>query len=211
MSIESRAKLLIDELKVSQKELEKLSGISQQVWSKAFNGRQRLNSTHIEFLCSEYSDYALWLTTGNTDLGLSPKGAQVLEHFNEVADLYSTVRAEIDYALMIKDYFEDTSAILDENGCAGGSPLPSSRMSLKESYYQSCLKEDLKEFLSRSNMVSEGDIKLEAKEFFRKKAEKEFVEVSNSLGEGERSTIMISRLYSVLLLPEATSNILYDN
>tara|TARA_Y100000296_G_C5176360_1_gene260331 strand:- start:2796 stop:3431 length:636 start_codon:yes stop_codon:yes gene_type:complete len=211
MSIESRAKLLIDELRVSQKELEKLSGVSQQVWSKAFNGRQRLNSTHIEFLCSEYSDYALWLTTGNTDLGLSPKGAQILEHFNEVADLYATVRAEIDYVLMIKDYLEDTSSVLDEYGMAGSSPIPSSRAKLKEKYYHLCLKEDLKDFSSRINKVSESEVRLEVGEFFRKKAENEFIKISDTYGADERLTIMIGRLYLDLLLPGSTSNILYDN
>lgn len=198
----------MDELKVSQKELEVMSGISQQAWSKAFNGRQRMNSGHIEFLCSKYKDYAYWLTTGSTDLGLSPQGAKALEYFSKIAGKYAETKAEFDYALMIEQYLSDSNSIVDENGIAGSSPMPSDRKELAHQHLTEIMSVDFKKLTKKLNCLDANEIRDIVNNHFYRKACSDLVTLTQQYGKDHRLTVMLSRLLTEFLLPGSTSNAL---
>jgi len=208
MSIEARAKLLMDELKVSQKELEAMSGISQQVWSKAFNGRQRMNSDHIEFLCDKFKDYAYWLATGSDESGLIPVGAKAVEYFSELANKYAETKAEYNYALMIEQYLSSSESLVDENGIAGSSPMPSHRKEMASEYAHTIMSEDFKALsktLSKSDLSEVHNL---IDQHFYEKSITDLSALTNQYGENHRITIMLSRMLTDFLIPGSKSNVI---
>lgn len=208
MSIESRARLLMDELRVSQKELEAKSGISQQVWSKAFNGRQRMNSTHIEFLCSEFKDYAVWLTTGSTDIGSTPDGAKALEYFSKVAEKYADIMAEYAYALEIKEYLSSEDPAMDDNGICIGSPMPSSRKINKQEYLDEIVTQEYKSVAKSLEKVEASEIKETIDHYFFSRSCSELVRLKEKYGASSRIYIMLNRLFGEILVPGSSSNVI---
>lgn len=207
MSIEARAKLLVEELNISQKQLEAESGISQQVWSKAFNGRQRMNSTHIEYLCKKLPEYSHWLTTGSEESGSSPASARCLDYFTRIAEKYAEAKAEYDYALTIEKYLSDTTSIIDENGIAGSSPIPSDRKYSRQNYLDQMIYKEFKVVEKKVNSHEQDDIRSVVDEYFREKAEKEFFELAKEYGNENRVTVMLGRLLTELLIPGSKSNV----
>lgn len=207
MSIEARAKLLIEQLRIPQRELESKSGISQQVWSKALNGKQRLNSNHLEFLCKEYSDYALWLMTGLDNLGLTPAGAKFIEVFEPLAKKFAESMAELEYVMELEKYL---TAIEEEDDfdIPTSSPMPSVRKLKFAEIEHQLISRDLNEFIKKNKSTKENDLADAAQIYFFEKAFNVLQQNQDEYGKEHKILIITGRMLGEFLIPGSRSNVM---
>ncbi|UUA71130.1 helix-turn-helix domain-containing protein [Cellvibrio sp. QJXJ] len=207
MSIEARAKLLIEQLRIPQRELESKSGISQQVWSKALNGKQRLNSNHLEFLCKEYSDYALWLMTGLNNLGLTPAGAKFIEVFEPLAKKFAESMAELEYVMELEKYL---TAIEEEDvfDSPTSSPMPSVRKLKFAEIEHQLISRDLNEFIKKNRSTPEDDLENAAQIYFFEKAFNVLQQNQDEYGKEHKILIITGRMLGEFLIPGSRSNVM---
>lgn len=207
MSIEARAKLLIEQLRIPQRELESKSGISQQVWSKALNGKQRLNSNHLEFLCKEYSDYALWLMTGLDNFGLTPAGAKFIEVFEPLAKKFAESMAELEYVIELEKYLTAIEE-KDDFDIPTSSPMPSVRkLKLAEIEHQ-LISRDLNEFIKKNKSTKENDLADAAQVYFFEKAFNVLQQNQDEYGKEHKILIITGRILGEFLIPGSRSNVM---
>jgi len=57
---------IFNALKISSRDMEKLTGVDRSKWSNIRGGKQRANEEHIEAVCNAYPEFAYWLVTGKT-------------------------------------------------------------------------------------------------------------------------------------------------
>ena len=203
MSIESRAKILVTELQVAQVELEKRSGVSKQVWSNAFRGKQRLNSTHIEFLCKQFPDYGYWLVTGDERFGKAPRNAEVVEHFEVTGYKFALAMSECTYMEAVIE-FASTPLKEEDEQTSFSTPIPSSRQQLREAV----LCEVNNEFGKAVGPVPDiNQSKAAISEYFRSKAIEELQRLEEKYGVDSASYLMTSRMFTDVLMPGSDSNI----
>lgn len=207
MSIEARAKLLIEQLRIPQRELESKSGISQQVWSKALNGKQRLNSNHLEFLCKEYSDYALWLMTGLDNLGLTPAGAKFIEVFEPLAKKFAESMAELEYVIELEKYLTAIEE-KDDFDIPTSSPMPSVRKLKFTEIEHQLISRDLNEFIKKNRNTPEGDLENAAQIYFFEKAFSVLQQTQDEYGKDHKMLIITGRMLGEFLLPGSKSNVM---
>jgi len=203
MNIETRTKILMEELKISQIELGERSGISQQVWSKAFNGRQRMNSSHIEFICKQFPEYTYWLMTGDDNNGSTPSNAKAFAYYSKAAENFAEAKAEYEYAILIFEYLSINDPILDtKEGVFIQSPLPSMKESIKQQYIKDMFYAD---FNTLQEKLVENEIDGVSKkidEYFFWKSRNEVERLTEEYGENHRLKLMLSRILNEFkLLP----------
>jgi|GEM_PF-1206200 len=210
MSIEVRAKLLIEQLRITQRELEVKSGISQQVWSKALNGKQRLNSDHLEFLCREYKDYAFWLTTGfeNSTQTLVPGNAKYIEAFEPIARKYAESLTEIEYMACIEEFFRSLTVVDSEFDVPKSSPMPAVRKDRLIKIEQQLLSQDLSEYIRENKSASDDDLEYAAQNYFYEKALNHLVQIQNEYGRDHKMVTAVGRMLGEFLLPGSKSNVM---
>ena len=204
MSIEARAKLLITELKVSQSELERLSHISKQVWSNAFRGKQRMNSSHIEFLCSQFPDYSHWLVTGASAYGRVPQDSGALEYFELKAKVFAKAYSEFFYVREVVEFANGSTA--DDESAKPSSPTPVSRQKNEENVLTRLLGQT---FSDLAASIRNAMDKTEAiDDFFKEQAIEQLSVTQDTFGRNSHMAIICSRFFAELLLPGSRSNIL---
>lgn len=207
MSIEQRARVLSNELGISQAELQERSGISKQVWSNAFRGKQRMNSDHIEFLCKAFPSYAMWLVTGNAGFGgLEPKYAAVLSEFEKYAEKYAYTISMLEFMSAVSEFGKKSSAGEDELGQGIATPLPSDIERIRLDVLDELLAQDFPVFL-KSGTKLDSNLHYPVSEFFREKANKRLIELDLKYGSESNDYIMLSRLLTEFLIPGSTTNI----
>jgi len=202
MSIEARAKILVQSLGVSLGELEKGSGISKQVWSNAFRGKQRMNSSHIEYLGATYPEYSYWLVTGDENAGLSPVNRDTYDYFIQKGEIYATAVSEYRYVQTILAFISDKSGIADLEQGGQASPLPSQRREWQEKALS-----DIGRRYSEAITYSPDGGKDGIDNFFRSLAMADLNEISTEYGSESREYLMCSRYFIELLIPGSTSNV----
>lgn len=205
MSIEQRARLLVTELGVSQSELQEKSGISKQVWSNAFRGKQRMNSAHIEFLCAEYSDYVMWLCTGNATYGMEPKNAKLLSDFSRVAKRYAEALSHIEYMAAVSEFVTMPINSDSDNFDFPSSPKPSDRLTLQEKILADLVSQDFQGLVKTSDLNASESSSV-VNEFFRKKSLEKLLELENRYHKDSAKYLMLSRLLGEFLIPGSRSN-----
>lgn len=207
MSIETRARVLIKESNVSYVELEKESGISKQVWSNALRNKQRLNSTHIEFLCKKFDDYAVWLTTGNIE-HKSPKNAEIIAHAEKKAESFSLAISEMRYIESVIEVYNDKSKYNFENGFEK-KVMPSIRRKIKEHEFKLIMKEEFTKMIDiDSNEKDEQIIAID--NYFREKAMELVSYITDKYGSDTSIQNCLSQLFTEHLIPNSKTNVFYD-
>lgn len=140
MTIEARTKLLTEEFFLSQKDIEDLSGISQQVWSKIFNGKQRMTSQHLDFIYSKYPEYIDWLISGKTDKGSFVSKSREFEFFTSKAKKYAKTMALYEFAVMVEEYILSRGSEETEIDC----PLQSDLERIENDYFNHLIFKEFK-------------------------------------------------------------------